>query len=169
MERKQERGVTVITLTVMVIIMLTITGTIMYSTKSSTKVKKIQNLKNDIDSIESRVNMYYLNYGELPILVEYANKEDLKQKLEDNMNNMGAGAQFQDKLLYEEDDDTYYIINLEKLENLSLYYGYDEQYKAVKAGESIEGKDEFYIINQKSHKIYFPHGIKIDGVMYYTK
>ena len=72
----------------------------MYSTKSSTKVKKIQNLKNDIDSIESRVNMYYLNYGELPILVEYANKEELKQILEDNMNNMGAGAQFQDKLLY---------------------------------------------------------------------
>ena len=33
-------------------------------------------------------------------------------------------------------------------------------------GEEI--LDEIYVINIKTHQIYFPHGIFADGIMYFT-
>ena len=33
-------------------------------------------------------------------------------------------------------------------------------------GEHIE--DEFFVINTRSHQIYFPHGIFVDNILYYT-
>ena len=76
-------------------------------------------------------------------------------------------------------DKDYIVIDLEKLGSLSLNYGYDEEYKSLKNCEDITENDdvminnddietEIYIINTKTHQIYFPHGIFVDKVMYIT-
>lgn len=51
------------------------------------------------------------------------------------------------------DGNKYYEINLNMLENLTL---------------SKENKDSIFIINEDTHTIYFPEGLEVDGVWYYT-
>ena len=84
-------------------------------------------------------NMYYLNYGYLPI-----NKE--------------RPAEFTDKAINPNDSEEYYEIDLSVLENLDLVYG-----------EKMLGEDDVYIINQRSHTIYYVKGVTYNEKIYYTK
>ena len=57
---------------------------------------------------------------------------------------------------------------------MDMIYGDDGDYKKVKEKKSIiesdgdKVSDEIYVINKKTHQIYFPHGIFAEGVMYFT-
>ena len=60
------------------------------------------------------------------------------------------------------------------------YLNYNQEYKSIKNRGVTENDDllknnsnnevetEIYIINTKTHQIYFPHGIFADNVMYIT-
>ena len=170
MKLKNNKGVTLIALVVTVIILLLITGAIIYNTKNQITVKKIDNLYIDLDTIKTKVNEYYLNYGELPVLCDYLDKIQLIDLMNENASVRGATLSY-DSAVNPDDGDEYYVIDLEKLDGLTLNYGYDEEYKTVKANGDITltaVEDEVYVVNGVTHQIYFPHGIFVDGVMYYT-
>lgn len=78
MKIKENKGVTLIALTVTVMILLAITGTIIYSSKNQLSLKKLDNLYIDIDNITAKVDQYYLNYGELPTITDYLNKARIR-------------------------------------------------------------------------------------------
>ena len=132
-------------------------------------MKKIDNLYIDVQTLGSKVDNYYLKYGELPVICQYlTSKSELQTLLNNNANTKGATLNCE---LNQNDSDEYYVIDLEKLEGLTVNYGYDEQYKNVKNIKAIttsDIEDEIYIINKKTHQIYYPHGIFADSIMYYT-
>ena len=154
-----------------------------YNTKNQIQMKSVQNLSNDIEILNAKVDEYYLKHGELPKLSNYTypnddrvfdpkNRRDFKRILETNADARGVSSLNTE--LNPNDGDEYIVIDLEKLENITLTYGYDDDYKHVKDtgnvvdydGERVES--EIYVINTKTHQIYFPHGIFVDDIMYYT-
>lgn len=71
------------------------------------------------------------------------------------------------------DGEEYIVIDVEKLDGITLHYGYnkDGQYFTIKENKRVNldpMEDEIYVMNTKTHQIYFPHGIFVDNVMYYT-
>lgn len=172
------KGLTLVSLVLTVIIVLIITSAMIYNTDNQLKLRTVQNLSNDVETLNSKVDEYYLKYGELPKLCDYTSSTNIKLKNKsDFINSMNFRANEQNAILNNEvnanDGDEYIVIDIEKLSALTLTYGYDEEYKTVKQskkimndGEHIE--DEFFVINTRSHQIYFPHGIFVDNILYYT-
>ena len=178
------KGITLVSLILTVIIILILTSAMIFNTKNQLQMRAVQNLSIDIERLNSKVDEYYLKYGELPKLCNYTSnrnielnsKDKLQIKLKQSATNNGASLKSD---LNPKDSDDYIVIDLEKLGSLSLNYGYDEEYKSLKNCEDITENDdvminnddietEIYIINTKTHQIYFPHGIFVDKVMYIT-
>lgn len=55
------------------------------------------------------------------------------------------------------DNDLYYKIDLSKLESIYLNYG------------KMKNQDDFYIINEASHTIYYFKGVEYKNKIYYTR
>ena len=85
-----------------------------------------------------KVSYYYDEYGGIPVKEEYVGSENFKVQKN------------------EKDSDTYYIIDINSLEDLNL--------KKEVTGEA----EDVYIINDISHTIYYAKGISIEGKIYYT-
>ena len=177
------KRITLVSLVVTVIIILLLTGAMIFNTKNQLQMRGIQNLSNDIESLNAKVDDYYLKYGELPKLCDYTSNDAINFKNKTHfITSLNEKAQTHNARLNtevnENDGDEYIVIDLEKLGNLTLTYGYDEEYKKVKNEGKVfnppEGsdndiiEDEIFVINTKTHQIYFPHGIFADNVMYYT-
>lgn len=163
---KNEKGFTLMALTITIIVMLIITGTLIYNAKNGVQMKKINNLYSDIEQIKSKISEYYVKNNSLPLKGNYCTAEELVTILKEN----GADkSKSQEDLLDVNDNKvageyTYYIIDLSKLDNLTLNYGSD--YKTWTGG--MTGKEDLYIINITSHQIYYPKGIMVDQKFYYS-
>ena len=175
MKLKNSNGITLISLIVTIIILFVIGGSIIYNTQNQILVKRINNLYTDITSISARVDAFYVNYGELPILCDYITEENGGKS--EFINIMKEVSMSNNAILNQEltvnpnDNDKYYVIDLEKLDGLTLNYGYDDEYKSVRSSKTITPSNqgnEVYVINELTHQIYFPHGIVADKVLYYT-
>ena len=176
---KNSKGITLISLILTVIVILIITSALIFNTQDQIQMRKIQSLSIDIENLNAKVDDYYLKYGELPKLCNYTSDEivNFKTKL-DFEKSLQEKAELQDaklnSVLNTKDGDEYIVIDLEKLDGLTLNYGYDTEYEHLKDmggvldgnGDTIE--DEIFVINTKTHQIYFPHGIFVDNIMYYT-
>ena len=153
---KKDKGVTLVALTIAVIIILIITGMIVYSAKDSVYVKNLTNMRNDISNLKDKVSLYYSEYGEIP-----AETED-----PDISNLQSAGV------IGANDTGKFLIIELENLDGLTLNYGKD--YEKYKANDYTNLTDltDIYIINENSHNIFYVQGVSVkenDGTkMYYT-
>ena len=184
MNIKENRGLTLVSLILTVIIILIITAAMIYNTKNQLQMRTIQNLKNDIETLNAKVDEYYLKYGELPKLSNYTypndenvsdpvNKEDFQAILLTKASGRNASL---NGSINPNDGDEYIVIDVEKLGNITLTYGYDDEYMHIKqVGNVVEYDEdplivesELYVINTKTHQIYFPHGIFVDDVMYFT-
>ena len=182
MNYKDNKGLTLVSLILTVIIILILTSAMIYNTKNQLAMRTIQNLSNDIETLNAKVDEYYLKYGELPKLCDYTSEENIKlRSRSDFINSMEFRANEQNAALNNEvnpkDSDQYIVIDLEKLGALTLTYGYDEEYTTVKQSKKIMNdgehvEDELFVINVKTHQIYFPHGIFVENgnskIMYYT-
>ena len=179
------KGITLISLILTVIIILILTSAMIFNTKNQLQMRAVQNLSIDIEKLNSKVDEYYLKYGELPKLCKYTSDTNLelnnKNALQNKLNESAKMNKSElKKGLNIKDSNEYIVIDLEKLGSLSLNYGYDEEYKSIKNRGVTENDDllknnsnnevetEIYIINTKTHQIYFPHGIFADNVMYIT-
>ncbi len=147
LKRDSKKGVTLVTLSIAIIIMLIITSTLIYNITTGSKVKALNNMYYDINKIRDKVDMYYINYHTIPIVnTPYKNTSHI-QSINPN------------------DNEVYFVVDLEALENMNLNYGQD--YKAYQSNPS-EGLTNLYIINERSHSIYYVQGISFDNKMYYT-
>ena len=174
---RRNKGITLLALTITITVMVIISGIIIQNTKVHVRMEKVNKLFNDIESLNTKIEEYYMLYGDIPIIVPtdgsaYCTKGELKAILEENAdNNSTSLIENNDSIINENDGDEYYIIDLEKLENLNLNYGYSEKYNLAKTSPdsiSISDNDEVYIINKVTHQIYYPAGVVAKDFMYYT-
>lgn len=153
---KKENGVTLIALTIAVIIILTLTGMIVYSAKDSVYIKNLTNMKNDISNLRDKVSSYYSEYGKIPATTEYTDVSNLQSA----------------DILGENDTGKFLVIELKYLDGLTLNYGKD--YEKYKAGEysNITDLTDIYVINENSNNIFYIEGIRVkengQTKMYYT-
>ena len=170
MKIKNNKGITLLSLTVTIIILLVITGAMIFNAKNQISMQKVNKLNTDIQLLNSKVDEYYLKYGELPILCEYTNKSNFNNLLKTLASGRGASLNCDINI---NDGDTYVVIDIEKLGGINLNYGYekDGDYFKLKQNRTINSEnmeDKIYVINTKTHQIYFPHGVFADDIMYYT-
>ena len=163
---RNEKGVTLLALTITIVVMVIITATLITNTQNRLKLEKVDNLYSDIEQIKDKISQYYIKKGSLPIKEDaYCNAENLVSILKAN----GADKSMELNDLLDANDnkntseETYYVIDLSKLDNLTLNYG--SEYKKWSSGTDLQ---DLYIINIKSHQIYYPKGILVDGKFYYS-
>lgn len=134
---KSEKGITLTILIITIVVMSIIAGTITYEYVNNFEKQKLSKLYNDLSLLDDKISVYYLKYGTIPVKEEFTGSDDFKSVKNDN------------------DGDIYYVIDLSKIDNLTLNI-------------SITGiGDDVYIINDETHTIYYPKGMEIDGETYY--
>ena len=117
---KNDKGVTLLVLTITIIVLLIITSITIGNAKNQLGIGKVNNLYSDLDSISTKVSDYYLKNNSLPVFENniYMNsKNELGVLFESN-----GGEK---SVINSNDDGAYYVIDLSKLENLTLNYGSD--------------------------------------------
>lgn len=150
---KSEKGINLISLTVSVIVILILTGIILYNVKDNLGIQNLKNMQSDIGNLRDKVSVYYAQYGKIPANIEYTNTEDI------------------DAISDAVDTGVFYIIDLAAMENITLRYGRD--YEKIQNGEATKGEqvnqlEDLYIINEDSHNIFYVKGITLDGETFYT-
>ena len=155
---KSQKGINLISLSIAVMIILVLTGMIIYNVKDNLKLEKLRAMQSDIENLRDKVSSYYSQYGEIPAdrTAEYTNIE--------NIENAGVISEAVDT-------GNFYVIDLSFMENITLNYG--EDYEKIKSGEAanveeINALTDLYIINDSSHNIFYVDGIEIDGERFYT-
>lgn len=146
--KNNQKGITLTTLVIAIVIMMIITSTLIYNISTGSDIRALNNMYNDITKLKDKIDLYYATHHTLPII--QANYENINNIKEINPN----------------DNDKYHVIDLEALESLNLTYGKD--YGEYKTSNS-NGLIDLYIINETSHSVYYVKGIKFDDKMYYTQ
>lgn len=152
---KQEKGITLIALTVTIIILLIVTNILVYNAQDSIYIKALTNLYNDIELLREKTSEYYNEYGKIPGEIKYTNISKLSNVLSEK-NEIGYD---------------FYIIDLEAMQGITLNYGKD--YNKVKNDrDNCNNYTDIYIINENSHNIFYVQGVSIkeDNITqtYYT-
>lgn len=160
---KNERGVTLVSLAVAIIILGIITTLLLYNVKDTKDIERVSNMYIDIEGISDRISNYYSRYGALPVTIDVTSDPIVSgwiSELQSENNEGPLGAN---------DTGKFYVIDLNALENLSLNYG--SGFTKINGSTLPEDKD-VYVINENSHNIFYLHGIRVNnnGVikMYYT-
>lgn len=151
------RGITLASLAIAVIIILILTGTLIYNVKDNLKVTNLREMQNDIQNLRDAVSNYYSINGSIPAKLKYTNT--------DNINRIKDAGVINEKA----DTGDFYIIDLKELENLTLNYG--EDYKHISDATSEEEASQYtdiYIINEESQNIFYVEGIRVDNDWFYT-
>ncbi len=152
---KGQKGINLISLTVVVLVILVLTNVIIFNVRDNLKIEKLKALQTDVANLRDKVSNYYARFGTIPVVdIEYKNVDNIK----------AAG------LISEVNDSgRFYPIDLDKLENLTLNYGRDYDKITSSSTESqVNGYTDLYIINASSHNIFYVKGVKIDNDWYYT-
>ncbi len=149
---KQDMGISLVSLAVAIGVILIITGTILYQTTNGNKIVKLNQLNNDIASLKDKVSLYYLKHRALPVLRDYT--------ITENINRVPQAQR-------EHEEEGYSVIDLELLENLQLNYGTDYEQVTDLNIPIDENKTDLYIINNKTHVIYYLKGIELESIYYY--
>ena len=152
----QEKGVSLITLAIAVMVILVITNMILYNVKDNLGIQKLESMQADIENLRDKVSSYYNQYGSIPAKTEYTNIGNLQT----------AGI-----ISTAVDTGKFYVIDLQTLENVTLTYGQD--YEKIQTGsvttqEEINELQDLYIINEASHNVFYVRGITVDGETFYT-
>ena len=106
---KDSKGITLLALTITIIVMMILSGTLIISTNNQLKIKKVNNLYSDIELLNNKVSEYYIKNKTLPIKGEYANADEVKTILKTNgAKNTENLLDVSDKL---GDEKTYYVID----------------------------------------------------------
>lgn len=148
---KRDKGITLVSLIITIVLLLIITGTTVYTSVDRFKINNLKKMYNDIELLDDKVNNYYLKYGGLPVIKDAKN----------NPESYTHTALYFNKDV--NDNENYYIIDLAAIGDITLNYGKDGY-------ESPNGSDDVYIINEKSHTVYYVRGIEYtDGNLYHSK
>ena len=146
-----QKGVSLVSLTITVIIILILTGIVLYNVKDNLSVQKLKSMQADIENLRDKISYYYIEHGSIPAKIEYNNITNIKS----------AGV-----ISDEVDTGKFYIIDLSAIDNLTLTYGKD--YDKIKDTQQVDNLEDIYIINEDSHNIFYVKGITLDGEKFYT-
>jgi len=135
---KSKKGITLITLVITVIVLLILSGTVIYNSKSTNDVGKYNNMVADIELLNDKILVYYNKYGEVPVT---------KRVWERNVEGVGNVK--------------YYEVDLAKLENLTLHYGKD-----YGKTEELTEESDVYLVNSNLH-VYYLKGVESKGETYH--
>lgn len=161
MNLKNEKGITQMVLTITIIVLLIITGITINTSKSQLSIKRLNNLYADLDTISTKVSDYYLKNNSLPVFSNtYLNSST-------ELGSLLVANGGEENAINSNDDGPYYVLNLSKLDNLTLNYG--EQYKEWSDTSTFQTYQDLYIINGVTHQIYYPKGITYDGETCFTR
>lgn len=145
------KGVSLISLSITVIILIIITNILIYNLKDNLGVTNLRNMQNDISNIREKVASYYAQNGKIPAKIKYTNVSNI------------------DVISDAVDTGDFYVVDLEALENLTLNYGLD--YRNIEEDweqSQIDQLSDIYIINETSHNVFFVRGISVDDQIFYT-
>lgn len=146
---KKEKGITLVSLAIVVALMTIIASTVVNLSLNRFEINRLRKMYTDIELLQDKVANYYLKYETLPVLKNSSNTS--VQYTYSSLNFEKNG----------EDNNIYYILDLSAMEGISLNYG--------KAGFNAPNTSEdVYIINEKSHIIYYVKGKKLNETTYYT-
>lgn len=118
--------------TLIILIGIIVFGGIINAINDGINLAKVNAMYEDIETLEDKIALYYLDYGYIPV------------KEKKNFNNS----------INPNDNDTYYEVDLSKLN--SIYLNYNQ-------------KNDCYIVNEQSHTIYYLNGIDYKNEKIYTK
>ena len=159
---KNEKGVTLTVLTITILIMIIITGTVIKASTNSLVIRKVNDLFTDIESINSKIATYYLENNEIPVLdTKYASSVEEFREL---INSNGA----KENIINPNDGDDYYVIDLSRLENLTLNFGHDYENWKSQENPVLSQYQDIYVINGLTQQIYYPKGIQYKNIHYFT-
>lgn len=160
---RNNKGITMISLAITIIVLLIVTSITIYNGLGQLGIKRVNCLHADIESISTKVAEYYLKNEVLPVFSNkyVENKQELEEIFEQN------GAKESDDIININDGNDYYVIDLSKLDNLTLNYG--EDYKQWPTTSDANIIQNVYIINYVTHQIYFPKGVKGVDEKYFVR
>lgn len=127
---KSNKGITISTLIITIIIIFTLTTVTITSTYTGKDFKKYKFMCADVELLEDKILYFYREYGELPIGNKVTN---VPEKIANGH--------------------TFYEVNTNKLKNISLNYGKEE---------------DIYIVDSETFEVYYLNGIEYKDVIYYT-
>lgn len=141
---KKENGITMVTLVVTILLLTIISSIIVFNVVNGVKLDKLNKMYSDLQIIQDKIDIYYVENGELPI-VEGSDKQSLSD-IDTTVN----------------DNDSYHLIDLEELGINSSdlndyvsnnYYVNDESHVVYSLkGTEFEGKT-YYRLNKEYQEI----------------
>ena len=142
---KSERGITLVALTITVIILLIVSSMLIYNANDNIYIKRLTSMYNDISNLRDKVASYYKEYGAIPAKIEYTAVSHLRD----------AGV------IGANDGEKFLVIDLEKLDGVTLNFGKDYEKVRQQQYVDINKLKDLYIINEKSHNIFYSEGIQV--------
>lgn len=142
MKLKSNRGITLAALSITVVLFLIILTAITFSSLSSVRLKQLNNMYSDIINLQEKIDLYYLENGVLPTNGTTISKNSKDCVKDGNIN--------------PNDDDTYYLVDITQLDNITL-----NNSKAT----------DLYYVNNQSHTVYYEKGAQVgedENVKQYT-
>ena len=146
---KKERGITLISLLIIIVVMGIIASTVIYISFDRFEANNLKKMYNDIEVLADKVSNYNLKYGGLPVLRDSSNTPIIYTYSFLNFEKNSA------------DNGIYYILDLKAMGDLALNYG-------GIGYENPNTSDDVYIINEASHHIYYVRGIELNNKLYHT-
>ena len=146
---KKEKGIALISLLIVIAVMTIVSSTVVYMSLDRFEINSLRKMTTDIELLQDKVSNYYLKYGVLPVLRDNTNTPVKYTYTTLDFEKNSA------------DNDTYYILDLEAMEGISLNYG-EEGF------ENPNASDDVYIINQASYTVYYVKGMELNERMYHS-
>lgn len=151
-----EKGITLATLVITIIVLLMISTPIAINFTNIGKVRKYTSFKDDIDNLRENIDIAYRENDDLSTIgPEYEGSLSMLENMQGTV-----------KVKNDNDNDKYYVIDLEQLNKRlrvkigKLNYGQRNQYVNVIT-------DDVYIINERSKTIYYVKGVEYKGIVYH--
>lgn len=146
---KANKGISLVSLIITIAVMMIIASITINISFDRFEINNLNKMLNDLELLEDKVSNYYLKYDVIPVVRD--NDNNIIKYTYTTLNfDKNAG-----------DNENYYIIDLKAMEGISLNYGEDGFYNP-------NTSDDVYIINEKSHSIYYVRGIELDNEYYHS-
>ena len=147
---KSNKGISLLSLVITIVIMTIIASVAINKSSDRLEINNINKMINDIEFLQDKVSNYYLKYNAIPVVRDANNNQSIEYKYTSILFDTNIN-----------DDKTYYIIDLSAMDGITLNYGQE-------GFENINQSDDVYIINNKTHNIYYVKGIELDRIFYHS-
>ncbi len=161
---KNQKGISLVSLSITIVLLLIISNIVISNTSEKLKFEGIENMQSDIANLRGKISNFYAENGTLPV-----DKTSVYSimGIDGNVTN-GVNISGIDAISMSSDFGNFYVIDLSAIDNLTLNYGEDFELYKNKSYGSLGELTDIYIINERSHNIFYVEGIEISEKIYYT-